>query len=75
MCLFWADAVVVNMVDDLLVCCGELNEDVVVVSELVKGRRCCLDALGKSNIPPLFRLLFRGGIVVQQAIFGLVLAF
>jgi len=31
------------------------------------GRLCFADR-GKSNRPPLFRLLFNGGIVVQQAI-------
>lgn len=56
----------VNIVDGLA--WGDVlkNGDVVVMV-LVSGRRCLAD-LGRSKMPPLLRLLFKGGIVVQQAI-------
>lgn len=62
-----AEAAVVNIVDldgEL-----ELNGDAADEVRLLEDNgRLCFDERGKSNRPPLFLLLFRGGIVVQQAI-------
>lgn len=68
-CLVCADAAVVNIVDGLV---AKALDVVVVIVPLLSGRRCLAD-LGRSKIPQLFRLLFNGGIVVQQAIFVIII--
>jgi len=66
--LLAAEAAVVNMVDCFPAGDEITNGDVDARLLEERGRRCLAER-GRSNRPPLFRLLFSGGtIVVQQAI-------